>query len=208
MKYFIVVGIILIIGSNLNPLYAEKEDSYFEKSFKLERNENTLELNKIKNEKIDEKKEKIKYEYSLGKYIFKTIFALGIIGLAIFLVIRLFVKTPKNIMGRDQRGVINLLGSTALAPNKYLQLIEVAQKVLLLGVTENNISILTEIKDKEQIDLIKTYQSKALGKEGFPFGFYLNKMLKKLKGEENQVSFKDRVDFIEKQKNRLKNMKI
>lgn len=202
MKYFIVMmGMVLIIGSCLSPLYAEKRDDYLGKDIKKKE---ALTLGESK----DKEGEEAKYEYSLGKYILKTIFALSIISLAIFLVIKLFIKTPKNIINEDQKNIINLLGSIPLAPNRYLQLVEVAQKVLLLGITENNISILTEIKDKEQIDLIKTYQSKALSKEGFPFGFYLSKMLKGFKGREHQVSFKDRVDFIDKQKDRLKNMKI
>lgn len=202
MKYFIVIGIILVLICNLSPLHAEEESNYFAKESNLEKNKESLNLDKIE----DKREKEVRYEYSLGKYIFKTIFALGIIGLAIFLVIKLFVRSHRNIIGGDKESIINILGNAPLAPNRYLQLVEIAQKVLLLGVTENNISILTEIKDKEQIDLIKAHQGRILSKEGFPFKFHLSKMLKKFKWEGNQVSFEDRVNFMDKQKDRLKKL--
>jgi flagellar biogenesis protein FliO len=196
MKYLLLtIVLILSFGILGEPLTAEE---------KIENKGDVLSYKKEIG-LINNKKE-IAYEYSLTKYIFKTILALGIIGMAIFIIIKLFVKSPRNLIKNEQGNFINLLGSIPIAHNKYLQLVEVAEKVLLLGVTENSINILTEIIDKEKIDIIKTNQSKILGENGFPFRFYLGKMLDKFKLEKKELSLKDKVNFIDKQKNRLKKL--
>jgi len=207
--HLLMICLILILGNNLNLAWAQVKAEYPSKNFSLEE-KNPLNLSKTKGETKGEKKgEKIENDFSLGKYIFKTIGALVIIGFLIFLVIKLFNRFPGRMaMGMgDEKNLVSLLGSVPLSPNKYLQLVEVAQKVLLLGVTENNINILTEIKDQEQIDLIKANQSKLLSQSGFPFAFYLNKMVKKFKlPGSHSINLEDSVNFIDQQKKRLKEL--
>jgi flagellar biosynthetic protein FliO len=67
---------------------------------------------------------------------------------------------------------INVLEKTALAQNRELYLIDVADKVLLLGATANSITVLTEITDPEALEELRAKPQPALP-SAEPFLTYL-----------------------------------
>jgi flagellar protein FliO/FliZ len=56
---------------------------------------------------------------------------------------------------------VNVLGSGFLGPKKNIVLVEVAGEVLVLGMSQNNISLLTNITDPEKIEEIKSRGGKG-----------------------------------------------
>ena len=67
----------------------------------------------------------------------------------------------KNTMFGGGEKLVNVLGSGFLAPKKNIVLVEVAGEVLVLGVSQDNISLLTNITDPEKIEEIKSKGGKG-----------------------------------------------
>ena len=82
---------------------------------------------------------------------------------------------------------INILEKTPLAQNRELYLIDVADKVLLLGATANNISVLTEITDAEAIDALRNKPQPSLP-SAEPFLAYLKNVGEKVGTEVANVT--------------------
>lgn len=70
---------------------------------------------------------------------------------------------------------INVIEKTALAQNRELYLVDVADRVLLLGATTTSIALLTEITDPDAIDDLRTKPQPALP-SAEPFLNYLKKV--------------------------------
>ena len=67
----------------------------------------------------------------------------------------------KNTMFGGGEKLVNVLGSGFLAPKKSIVLVEVAGEVLVLGMSQDNISLLTNITDPEKIEEIKSKGGKG-----------------------------------------------
>lgn len=118
----------------------------------------------------------------------KIFLYLGFIVILIFLT-RWILKRKGKITDDE---IINVIGTKTIAPGKFIQIVEIVDRILILGVSEN-ITILSEIKEKDNIDLIKTEISKERGEKHphIPFIEYL---------------FKKKIDFIENERDRLRGM--
>ncbi|MEW6481753.1 MAG: flagellar biosynthetic protein FliO [bacterium] len=120
--------------------------------------------------------------------VIKIALYLVFVGGIAFLVVFLFKRKRRISEGE----LIQVIGTKAIAPGKYIQIVEILNRILILGVGEN-INLLSQIKDKEEIDLIKTEISKEEGRKNpsIPFADYL---------------FKKKIDFLEAESERLKNI--
>jgi flagellar protein FliO/FliZ len=83
---------------------------------------------------------------------------LGIMFL-LFFVFKKYVL--KNTLFGGGEKLINVLGSGFLGPKKNIVLVEVAGEILVLGMSQNNISLLTNITDPEKIEEIKSKGGKG-----------------------------------------------
>ena len=54
-----------------------------------------------------------------------------------------------------------MLSVTPLGPNRSLHIVDVAGRVMLLGTTDSNVNLLTEITAKEEIDRIRLESSRG-----------------------------------------------
>jgi flagellar protein FliO/FliZ len=118
-------------------------------------------------------------------------------------------------------GVAQTLSVVPLGQNKFLQIIDLAGRVLILGVSDASISLIGEIKDKDEIDRIRLLGSRVTPVQ--PGGFQeflagqIGKLLKRVKGgppsggaarfapageDENM----ERLEYIARQRERLKRM--
>ena len=70
---------------------------------------------------------------------------------------------------RDLGSGGRLLSSVALGPKMSVCIVELAGKVLLLGVTEHNVSLLGEVDDPEEVERLHR-QSLSVGLNGSMFG--------------------------------------
>ena len=67
----------------------------------------------------------------------------------------------KNTIFGEGEKLVNVLGSGFIGPKKNIVLVEVAGEVLVLGMSQDNISLLTNITDPEKIQEIKATGGKG-----------------------------------------------
>jgi flagellar biosynthetic protein FliO len=90
--------------------------------------------------------------------VLRTIAVLAVIIIGIYLIFR-FLLRRKNPRIADSE-IIKVLANFPLAANKAIQVVEIAEKILVLGVTDSNINLITTLEDKETIDKLKLLSSK------------------------------------------------
>jgi len=107
----------------------------------------------------------------LGLFL-KSIGALILIAILIFASVFLIKQLYKIKNGKKfNNSFITVLGSSFLAPKKSIYLVEICNRILVLGVTESEINILTELP-KEELELDFSAAGKSypdsLKLKGFP----------------------------------------
>jgi flagellar protein FliO/FliZ len=142
------------------------------------------------------------YDVNFFFLIVKAVFSLLIIIALIYFILRFLLKGQRWIT--KQQKFIQTIGTHSLTPNKYIQIIEIGNKLLVLGISEHNINLLTEIEDKEVIDFIKTQSSKEEDKISLSF---IQHLKKRLQGQQIPHSdYEDKLKFLNKQRQRLKKL--
>lgn len=147
------------------------------------------------------------YKSSLLGLLLKTILSLGIITGSIYFILKFFFR------GRGMTyfggSLFKVIGTHALAPNKYIQLIEFGNILVLIGITENGINLLTQINDRETIDLIKTQASQSQATEGVSFSHHLKEFLKGFRRKElfdENLSKEQKIAFLKNQRVKLRRL--
>lgn len=94
---------------------------------------------------------------SFSEALLRTTLWLGVLLVAIFLLAwlaqRLGLAGPSR--GRDKKGV-RILSRTAIDPRKAILLLWVRGRVLVVGVTPTEISLLTELPEEEEPEEAET----------------------------------------------------
>ncbi|MBW0434480.1 flagellar biosynthetic protein FliO [Leptospira yasudae] len=114
--------------------------------------------------------------------LFRVVFILGLLCAALYYILK---YVSKNREGRlPVRGEMNVLSSLMLGPNKQLQIVEVSGRLLVLGVADNGINLITEIEDPEVKHRI------LQKKESFqpPEGGFLVTVLEQIKDLNSRIS--------------------
>lgn len=143
--------------------------------------------------------------------IIKTIIVLGSLIGGFYYFFRFVTKKAGiQVLGRD---VVQVLSIVPLGQNKFLQVVDLAGRVLVLGVSDSGIHLITEVQDKEEIDRIRLLSSKSSPVQPGGFQEYVSKQIGKfLKGrnaEQEPGVFSrehkvDRMDFLKMQRERLR----
>ena len=148
--------------------------------------------------------------------IIKVILVLGLfVGGFYFFYKFISQKVGLNISGQE---AIKTLSMVPVGPNKTIQIIDVAGKVFLIGVADNSINMLTEIREKDDIDRIRLLSSRSTPVQGKNFqefvadqmGWIIDKINEKRqhgfkKPTVEEISEKDiDVSYLDNQKKRLK----
>ncbi len=152
-------------------------------------------------------------EESYAWMIIRTIIILGLLIGGFYYFFRFVTKkTGMQLRGEE---VVNILSIVPIGQNKYLQVVDLAGKLLVLGITDNNISLISEITEKDEIDRIRILSSRVpTGGEG-GFQDYLTKqigrVIERFQTGKNRgrMSFHDSgvdMDFLKQQRSRLKNL--
>jgi flagellar protein FliO/FliZ len=132
--------------------------------------------------------------------VLRTLAVLAILIIVVYLVFRVFLRNRHKIVTSTE--VIKVLATYPLAGNKSLQIVQVADKVLILGITDSNINLITTLDDKETIDRIKLESSK----ETKGIASFRDQLLKFISGKafggQGQISnineFKERIKKMKK----------
>jgi flagellar biogenesis protein FliO len=93
--------------------------------------------------------------------VLRTLVILAIIVVSIYLFFRYLVKKRNRVVAETD--IIKVHATFPLATNRLIQVVEIADKMLVLGVSDSNINLITELADRETIDRIKVMSSKESG---------------------------------------------
>ncbi len=158
--------------------------------------------------------------------IFKLLVVLGIMVGGFYYFFRYVTrKTGLNVHGED---VIQTLAMVPVGQNKYIQVVDLAGRILVLGITDGGISLITEVTGREQIDRIHVMSSRTKPAPGPAAGFqdYLKEQLgrqvirfaerfekksgpvpeEKQESSDSAVSGEKEMNFLKQQKSRLKDL--
>jgi len=94
-----------------------------------------------------------------GKMFSSLALVLGVMFLVFYIFKKFVLKN--GLMGGNTQ-TIKVLGTGVIGPKKSVSLVEVAGEVLVLGISNDNISLLSKIEDEETIEEIKTAPSATI----------------------------------------------
>lgn len=152
----------------------------------------------------DKPKEKINLSKGYWEYI-KIVVVLALVVLVIYLIFRFLRKAMKINEDAGEKAVI--ISSQSLGPGKAIQVIYIATKYLIIGVTNDNINLITEITDPKEIERLELQINNKKTDEGNSFIDILSGIIRgKPKDNVEKKSFdyeSDSLDFLKKQKDRI-----
>jgi flagellar biosynthetic protein FliO len=96
--------------------------------------------------------------------ILRTVAVMGAIIVGLYLLFKFLVKNKSKIVTNSD--VIKVLATYPLAANRMIQVVDIAGQVLVLGVSDSNINLITEVEDREVVDRIKLMSSKETNNTG------------------------------------------
>lgn len=110
------------------------------------------------------------YAYMLVKAVLTLAFVLGLIGASLY-ALRYWMKKSGQAGLEKRRAPVKVLNTAFLGNKKNISIVEVAGKILVLGITPTTITYLTKIDDPAACEELKA--SKGAG-AGSLFGFLNN----------------------------------
>ena len=101
------------------------------------------------------------------------------------LIIFYYAKRKIGSQTRGSKGrLIKILGNTYIGVKKQIALVEIPGAVLVLGVSNDNISLLAKIDDDETLENLKVFEET----KPFPsFSDQLQKISSRFKGHKNRI---------------------
>ena len=103
--------------------------------------------------------------YSAAVKTFSTLFIILAVILTVFYIIKRFWPKGSGFMASDRW--IRVIAATYIAPKKMVALVEVAEEILVLGLTGEHITMLTKVTNEQTIRHLKASQEKKT--TGSPF---------------------------------------
>jgi len=119
--------------------------------------------------------------FAVLKYLFYFVLVLALGYCAIWGI--KFVMAKNNSYGGANE-LINILDLRYLAPNKAICLVEVGERILLVGLGGNSIDVLSELDDPDQVEDLRA-KARRKGEALQPFQNYLNTFVEKFLACEN-----------------------
>jgi flagellar protein FliO/FliZ len=150
--------------------------------------------------------------------LIKMIFVLGIFAGGFYYFYRFITK--KSGIGLFGGEAVKVLSVAPLGQNKFLQVVDLAGKVLVIGVSDNAITLISEITEKDQIDRIRILSNRTppAGQKVSGFQEYVMKDIGKLiekvrefrgRGGRTKTTVIDNpedINYLRQQRNRLKDL--
>ena len=133
--------------------------------------------------------------------ILRTVAVMGVIIIGVYFLFRVLVKKKTKLVTDSE--VITVLATYPLAANRIIQVVDIGGQVLVLGVSDSSINLITELKDKEAIDRIRLASSKEQGGSGTFKDTFMNLLGGKPFSKPGQISH---LSGYQKRINRMKKM--
>ncbi len=128
-----------------------------------------------------------------------------ILGSVVAVIYLLFFLLKRGIRKRiPENNLIRLLGSRILSGNRAIHLIEVGKSIYLIGEADGGVSMISELKDSESVDMLRFESSQLTGREGLSFTNLLQTVLKT--GKKERLNVNETVDYMKRQRERLKKL--
>lgn len=149
-----------------------------------------------------------KEETSVLWLLVKVILVLGILIAAMYYALK-FISVQRDAK-YPVKGVMSLLSNLPIGPNKQLQIVDISGQLYVLGISDNSINLITEIKSSDAKERIY-HQKEAHQTTEENFLVSLLHSVKKvhLKEKDNKEENDEKLSFDEmkkKQQDRLKKM--
>jgi flagellar protein FliO/FliZ len=140
--------------------------------------------------------------------LFRVVLVLAIVCAAIYGVVWLLKKT--TVVNAANDPYLKSVSSITLAPNKTVQVVTIGTKGYLIGVTDQAISLIAEVEDRELLDAMNLAQDKKTAAPQATFASVLSQFLPSAKpkasdradGKEDIGAF-SATDVIRRQRERL-----
>jgi len=136
-----------------------------------------------------------------GDYL-RMLGALLFVVLLMFLFLRWMKKAGKGNLQENEQ--IRLLGGRSLGGSRALHIIEVGNQTFLIGASDSQVSLISEITDKETQDQLRLNYETEQKPSAPHFARLLWDKLNPASSPSSEVSVEDSSDFIKKQRSRLK----
>lgn len=118
---------------------------------------------------------------------FKIMFYIAVLSGLLYLAIRAFKKGALGQTMVKHHKSIEILESAHLAQHKTVNLVKVLDRVLVLGVTENSVNLLTVIDDEASVKRIAANNQETASSVAGNFSASVNSFLSKFKKENRGV---------------------
>ena len=127
------------------------------------------------------------------------------LGVVVVIIVVIFYAIKKGVNKKIvENELIKVLGSKIITGNKVLHLIEVGNDVYLIGSSNEAISLISEVSDKQTKDIIKLKASQAPKSSVKGFGDLIFGFLNR-KNQKKQV-MSNSINFMKEQGSRLRNL--
>ncbi len=181
-KIKIVLLLLLVISAlpikNFNVCFAEKPS----KKFDISKVRRAVRKGIVTNET---KKSEAPKAPGLAGTVARMAIALVIILLLLVVVVYFFKQfLYRGINSSSPNGLIDVLETTNIMPGKTLSFVRVSDKVLLLGISQDNIKSLCEFQGQEALDIIKSVNKEKTINQ---FSESLSGFINKFKENKNEV---------------------
>lgn len=167
---------------------------------------------KNNNQSTFNKKEKSKSKPGLSINIFSYVQIIVVLILVILVIygLSLILKRFLGLKGTIQSNA-EIIINQSLGQGKWLQVVHICGKYLVLGITNDNVNLLTEIKDQKEIEKFDVMINERKVNSGNNFidmitDFFKSKFKKNIDKEKFDYEI-DSIDFLNKQKERLDRLK-
>ena len=85
---------------------------------------------------------------------------------AFYLIVR-YIKSKTGALSGDN-DLIQIIASMPLVQGKFIQVVDLAGKLLILGVSDAGVRLITQVDDARTADRIRLWQSRRTGESGVP----------------------------------------
>jgi flagellar protein FliO/FliZ len=88
--------------------------------------------------------------------LLQTLGSLALVVILIFVILFILKKYVYRDYGHGKSSAyLKILGHLVIQPKKFIYIIKIFDKILIIGVSENNINVLSEINDSESVQKIE-----------------------------------------------------
>lgn len=119
---------------------------------------------------------------SVASSFISMIFALAVIlGLLFAAVYFLKRFLPRSAPGMADNSAIKIIASRYLGPKSSIMIVDIVGKAVVIGVSAENVSFITELSSDEALEKLKTIREQNVNLQSLSDYMRKNKMLNKVK---------------------------